>query len=152
VAHLRLLAKLFCESKANRDAASRTDTCRAVIKLLLSNVEKIQIAANVTLSCLTHEHEVNAAAVQSLQGIPYILDIICRPNASTRLKSATLWALNSLSQAKLCRSEIIEYHGGDGIRGIVEATPCGIRRIIATYKNKAAGCLANCQIVPRRNE
>jgi hypothetical protein len=121
VSHLRLLAKLFCESKANRDAASRTDTCLAVTKLLLSNVEKIQIAANVTLACLTHEHEVNAAAVQSLQGIPYILGSMCRPNASARLQSAALSALNSLSQVKLCRSEIIEYRGGDGIRGIVDA-------------------------------
>jgi hypothetical protein len=119
VANLRWLAKHYLESKANRDGG--TKTCLPITELLDSNDEKTRIEASVTLACLTHQHEVNAATLQSLQGISYFLFNLCEPNASTRLQRASLSALFSLSLRKLCRSEILEYRGGAGIRGIVEA-------------------------------
>jgi hypothetical protein len=73
------------------------------------------------LACLTHRYEVNEATVESLEGLHSILGNLCEPNARSRVQKEALSALFSISHSKLCRREIVEYCGGDGIRGIVDA-------------------------------
>jgi hypothetical protein len=101
VAYLRWLAKHYVESKANRDAASGTDMCLNVTKLLLSNVEKIQIEASVTLAYLTHSRSEYSHCAATTRNSLYSRQP--KPNASNRLQRGIECPFQ-LSHRKLCRA------------------------------------------------